>query len=244
MIVRTFSHADKVLLLGDSVARQLIDAKDDVGHTLVEARLPANATRVVEPDYLHTYDVQAYYVIEGEGVASLEQNDYALKPGILVAAGTDKAVSITTATPMRIAAIFCKNGVKQALVSVQDLADIHGTARDVFWGNGHSKRMLVKRDGYGFAFCVTVGNSNTDSLLQYRNNLESCYYISGTGEYDWETAKHPILTDQDEATVFIMNNYDTHHMRIHQESICLSIFTPPIEGTESHDFSSGKPSSY
>jgi hypothetical protein len=145
---------------------------------------------------------------------------------------------------MRVAAIFCYTGIKHVPTTQRSLAKIHGTDRDVFWGNGQSKRMLVKRDGLGFAFCVTVGNPDTDSLLEYRNNLESCYYISGTGEYDWGSGKHPILTDKGQATVFIMNNHDTHHMRINQESVCLSIFTPPIEGNESHDFSSGRPSSY
>lgn len=43
----------------------------------------------------------------------------------------------------------------------------------MFWGNGQSRRLLVRKDGLGFALCITFGNANTDSPLQYRNHFES-----------------------------------------------------------------------
>ena len=68
------------------------------------------------------------------------------------------------------------------------------------------------------------------------------YYVAGTGEYNWEDGKnrHPILTDGSDGTVMIMNYHDKHHMVITEKpSICLSIFYPPIEGNEKHDFNAG-----
>jgi hypothetical protein len=244
MIVRNFKDSPRITLFGDSNARHLIHKNDAMGHWLIEARPSANSTNTIEEEFLISSDVQAYYCIEGDGVISVSGVDYPVKPNTLLATGSEKPVAISTHSDMRIAAIFCKNGVRNAPVIVRKLEQVNATERDVFWGNGQSKRLLVKRDGLEFAFCVTFGNAGTDSLLQYRNNLESCYYISGSGEYEWESGKHPILTEDGQATVFIMNQYDTHNMRVNKSSICLSIFTPPIEGDESHDFSSGKPSSY
>lgn len=114
----------------------------------------------------------------------------------------------------------------------------------MFWGAGSSKRLLVKRDGLGFAFCVTNGHADNDSPLEYRNHLESCYYIEGTGEYVWQDGSRPILTEDEEATVFVMNLHDAHRMVIRDESVCLSIFTPAIEGTQAHDFTRAATSSY
>lgn len=43
----------------------------------------------------------------------------------------------------------------------------------------------------------------------------------------WDTNRHPIDTGEGASTVFIMNRNDAHRMVVKDESICLSIFSPP-----------------
>ena len=65
---------------------------------------------------------------------------------------------------------------------VRRLSDVVGTERDVDWGSGQSRRLLIKKDNMGFAFLDTIVNAGTDVLLQYRHHLESVYCIEGEGE--------------------------------------------------------------
>ena len=242
MIVRTLVNCD-ISTVFNKKAKILVHPSDGVGHMLFETTLSTEKTHRIESSYLTSFGTQAYYCIDGQGVVTFGQTDHALKPGTVIAANTREGVSITPTSKMRMAVIF-RVETPEADVVVRNLDEIYGTERDVYWGNGRSRRLLIRGDKMGFALCITQGNSHTDSLIQYRNHFESCYYISGSGEYEWVDGKHPIQTEQGQATVFIMDKHDTHHMRIREESICLSIFTPPIEGTERHDFSNGRASSY
>lgn len=242
MIVRTLQSAEPIMLFGCD-ARLLVKTTDNVGHVLIDTKIGAGTVGVIEDDYLATFDAHAHYCIDGRGACTINGNDYRIAPGTLVATSTVHNVSIRADSDLRIASVFGWNSETQSIV-VRGLGEIRGTERDVFWGNGWSRRLLVRKDGMGFALCITTGNPDTDSRMQYRNNHESCYYLSGTGEYEWETGKYPIETGLEQATVFIMNQHDTHHMRVKNESVCISIFVPPIEGTERHDFSKTEASCY
>ncbi|TFH98631.1 ectoine synthase, partial [Micrococcus lylae] len=54
-------------------------------------------------------------------------------------------------------------------------------AETVEWGGGTSDRLLVEKDNMGFAVCHTIVKQGTASKLEYRNHLEACYCISGSG---------------------------------------------------------------
>jgi L-ectoine synthase len=54
----------------------------------------------------------------------------------------------------------------------------------VEWGNGTSHRLLVEADNMGFAIAHTVVRAGTESKLEYRQNLEACYCISGSGNVE------------------------------------------------------------
>lgn len=67
---------------------------------------------------------------------------------------------------------------------VRSIDEIAATTRDVAWGNGQSRRLLVKSDGMGFAVAETLVLAGTQSLLEYKNHLEACYCIAGEGEVE------------------------------------------------------------
>lgn len=59
---------------------------------------------------------------------------------------------------------------------VRKLEDIEGTDRDVAWGNGRSRRFLIKADGIPYSLTDTIVKAGTSSFLQYRNHVETCYW--------------------------------------------------------------------
>ena len=60
-------------------------------------------------------------------------------------------------------------------MKIVNAKQITGTAHDVNWGNGTSRRMIVEADGMGYSVHYTVTFRGTSSKLKYDNHLESCY---------------------------------------------------------------------
>ncbi|MEV5968470.1 ectoine synthase [Streptomyces sp. NPDC051921] len=106
----------------------------------------------------------------------------------------------------------------------------------VEWGNGLSTRLLTKSDGMGFAVCDTVVRQGTTSALQYRNHLEACYCIGGSGEVvEKDGTRHKIVP----GTIYVLNEHDPHYLVAsdYEDLHLVSIFNPPIVGDEKHTLS-------
>lgn len=243
MIVRTLKVSDIAIVFETSVSREIVAPGDKMGHLLFDTTLKAGTVDTVKKSLVEAYSGQAHYCLSGEGTAIIDGKEHSITPGTVIAVTNKHRLTLQADSDMRICTVFGQAATAEQPV-VRTLNEILGTERDVFWGNGRSRRLLIRKDGFDFAFCITLGHSNTDSPLQYKNHFESCYYVSGTGEYVWGTGSHPIDTSKDQSTVFIMNENDAHRMVVENESICLSIFTPAIEGHEAHNFAEGASSSY
>lgn len=126
---------------------------------------------------------------------------------------------------------------------VRSRQDVESTDRFVEWGNGTSHRMITAHDGMGFTVCHTIVRKGTTSLLQYRNHLEACYCIGGEGEVeDMQGNRYPIR----EGVIYVLDNHDRHYLRGGQTSdlILVSVFNPPLQGSERHDMNSPIGSAY
>ncbi len=113
----------------------------------------------------------------------------------------------------------------------------------VHWGNGTSHRMLVAADGVGYTITDTVVWAGTASRLQYRNHLESCYCVAGTGAViDGMGVRHPIVP----GTVYSLNEHDAHDLVADpgQDLRLICMFTPALVGTEAHQLESLAASAY
>ena len=55
------------------------------------------------------------------------------------------------------------------------------SVKTVDWGNGLSRRFLLESDGMGYTVTDTIINAGTTSRLEYKNHLEACYCIEGSG---------------------------------------------------------------
>ncbi|MFF4951258.1 ectoine synthase [Streptomyces chattanoogensis] len=128
-------------------------------------------------------------------------------------------------------------------MQVRRLKDVVGTDRDVDWGNGRSYRLLIHDDGMGYSVCHTVVKAGTTSLLQYRNHLEACYCVAGEGEVeDMDGNVFPIRPGD----LYVLDKHDQHYLRggLDCDLVLVSIFNPPLKGTERHDLVAPGASSY
>lgn len=126
---------------------------------------------------------------------------------------------------------------------VRSIDDVQGTLRDVDWGNGKSYRLLIESDGMGFTVCHTVVKAGTESLLEYRNHLEACYCIAGEGEVeDMNGTVHPVKAGD----IYVLDQHDKHYLRGGKDKdlILVSVFNPPLKGTERHNLKVPEGSSY
>ena len=119
-----------------------------------------------------------------------------------------------------------------------------GTERDVDWGNGKSRRLLVQADNLPFTMTETTVKAGTISKLQYLNHVEACYCIDGNGEVESDGKVYKI-----EPGTLYAPEKDKHILRATSKDLKLvCVFTPPLKGSEKHalsedGFSTYKPSS-
>jgi L-ectoine synthase len=126
-------------------------------------------------------------------------------------------------------------------VIIRRLEDLAGTDRDVAWGNGQSRRFLLAQDNMGYSLTDAVIDAGTSSLLEYTNHLEACYCIEGEGEVeDMEGNVYPIRP----GTMYALDRNDRHHLRATTTMRLVCVFSPALEGRESHALSEDGSSSY
>lgn len=105
------------------------------------------------------------------------------------------------------------------------------------WGNGRSYRLLVENDGLNFAVAHTVVTAGSESRLQYTRHIEACYCVSGSGEV--ANADETEVYQLRPGTLYVLDRHDPHCLRAHatEDLHLISIFNPPIAGTERHTLS-------
>ena len=126
---------------------------------------------------------------------------------------------------------------------VRSLNDVEATENYVHWGNGTSHRLLTEKDQMGFTVCHTVVRAGTQSELHYRNHLEACYCIDGEGEVeDMNGTVFPIR----KGDIYVLDENDRHYLRggKNTDLVLVSVFNPPLKGTERHNLSDPSGSAY
>ena len=85
--------------------------------------------------------------------------------------------------------------------------------------------------------------AGSESRLQYRNHLEACYCIAGEGEVEDMNGKvYPIKVGD----IYVLDKHDKHYLRGGKTSdlILVSVFNPPLKGTERHSLDGSEGSAY
>ncbi|MEU2025714.1 ectoine synthase [Streptomyces sp. NPDC016469] len=117
------------------------------------------------------------------------------------------------------------------------------TVKSVDWGNGLSRRFLTESDGVGYSVTDTTVRAGTKSRLEYRNHLESCYCIEGSGEVvELDGTVHPITPGR----LYSLNEHDAHYLVAspHEDLRLVCVFTPALQGDEVHSLDAHTSSAY
>ncbi|MFF2041104.1 ectoine synthase [Kitasatospora sp. NPDC058170] len=122
---------------------------------------------------------------------------------------------------------------------IRDLEDV----KTVEWGNGLSRRFLLAGDGLGYSLTDTLVRAGTKSRLEYRNHMEACYCIAGSGEViDLDGNAHPITPGR----MYALDQHDAHYLVASPDEdlrlVC--VFAPALQGDEVHQLDAHSSSAY
>jgi len=124
------------------------------------------------------------------------------------------------------------------------LARSRAHTEPIDWGNGTSARLLTADDNLGFTIAHTVVRAGTVSKLQYRNHLEACYCIGGSGAV--ETMDGSVRVPLTTGVLYALDEHDAHLLIAsdHEDLELVSVFNPPLQGHERHSLDASDYSSY
>ena len=120
------------------------------------------------------------------------------------------------------------------------LDDIVNSDRDIAWGNGQSRRFLIKDDNLGYSLTDTIVRAGTESLLEYSNHLEACYCIEGAGEVQVGEKVFPVKA----GCMYALDGHERHYLRAKSDLRLICVFSPALIGDEKHNLNGATSSSY
>lgn len=123
---------------------------------------------------------------------------------------------------------------------VRTLDSVLGTSRDVDWGNGTSRRLLVAADERPYTVTDTYVRPGTSTFLRYDNHLESCYCIEGSGYVETAEGRHELAP----GTLYAPGKGEEHTLVSAEGMRLVCVFSPALTGDESHEHVPGQPSGY
>lgn len=123
---------------------------------------------------------------------------------------------------------------------IRTLKEITNSEKNVEWGNGLSRRFLVKKDNMGFSLTDTTVLAGKTSHLEYKNHLEACYCIEGEGEVVVNDARYKIVP----GTMYALDKHEPHLLIANTDMRLICVFNPPLNGEENHKLQNNNSSSY
>ncbi|MEO3802875.1 ectoine synthase [Nonomuraea sp. B1E8] len=123
---------------------------------------------------------------------------------------------------------------------IRTLGDVLGSAQDVDWTNGTSRRLLVAADGRGYTLTDTRVRPGTTTLLRYDRHLEACYCVEGEGRVETAGGLFTITP----GTLYAPDPGEEHRLTSTGGMRLICVFNPPLKGDENHDLAPGRPSGF
>lgn len=117
---------------------------------------------------------------------------------------------------------------------VRNLHAVVGSEREVAWGNGKSRRLLLADDQLGYSLTDTTVEAGTESHLEYKHHKEACYCIEGSGEIQ---AANGEVFSISAGTLYALDKNEPHVLRAHTRMRLICVFLPALVGPERHDLS-------
>ncbi len=172
---------------------------------------------------------------------------YNLQHRHIVALSSSLSCELVVSSPsgMRLFVAYCKDKSDSNLRVMRSVQEISGTERDNDFKHGHSRRLLLRSDGFLVGFNITTINPGASFNLLYSNHLEFVYFYAGgqpTYIFHDENVEVKAKADADNGTVLCLNKHDKHtvdttNMGGTEDAECICIFYPALVGKEGHSFS-------
>jgi L-ectoine synthase len=122
---------------------------------------------------------------------------------------------------------------------VRTLSETRTSDRNVLGKGWESARLLLRDDGMGFSFHITIMYAGEELHMHYQHHLEAVYVISGEGTIEdlGEGRTH----DLKPGVMYALNANDRHIVRPRTDLVVACAFNPPVVGNEVHDASGAYP---
>ena len=118
-------------------------------------------------------------------------------------------------------------------MKIVKINQLENTDREVHGEGFTSFRALLAKDGMGFSLHKTVIPIGGPYHWHYKNHLEACYCIKGSGIIkDLATGIEHLITRD---TIYVLDKHDDHTFEALEDTVLISIFNPPVTGKEVHD---------
>lgn len=115
---------------------------------------------------------------------------------------------------------------------IRDLTKARATEREVSDARWTSIRLLLRDDGMGFSFHVTIVEAGSEHRFHYKNHLESVFCMAGEGSItDLASGETHAIRP---GVLYALDRHDDHVLRATSELHLACVFNPPVTGNEVH----------
>ncbi|MBS36210.1 MAG: hypothetical protein CMO26_09830 [Thiotrichales bacterium] len=259
MLVRTMDQLEaegRVISIshGKATAVRLLTKSDGLNFSISEAR----AGHVGHSDLWYKNHWEANFV--REGVATLENRNtgerWALEPGVMYCVGPNDPhrISREKECNMRIISVFNPPIVGEEThdedgaypptgdipvghdgMFVRTVEDVRKAGMEVVVGDGiaTSRRYVTAADNLGFSLHSVHVSAGVKADCWYKNHWEGNLVLDGTFEVtDYATGDVHTLGP---GSMYLVGPNDRHQIRAITDSHVISVFDPPLTGTEQRD---------
>ena len=118
---------------------------------------------------------------------------------------------------------------------IRTVKEIEGTERDIDSDDGswRSKRLILKKDRFGFSLHESTVFAGREVKVWYKNHLEAVYIFKGEGEIVNEATKE--IFPLEPGTLYALYKDDKTIVRAKTDMVMISVFNPPVVADEKHD---------
>jgi L-ectoine synthase len=113
--------------------------------------------------------------------------------------------------------------------------DVAGTFREVHCSRGGfvSYRYILKRENMGFGLHRTEIPKGDWQHWHYKHHKEACYCVSGDGLLKSATTGEIFKISP--GVCYVLDKHDDHFFKALTDVVLISVFNPPVVGTEVHN---------
>ena len=118
---------------------------------------------------------------------------------------------------------------------VRHVEQMREAGQEMLVANGQARviRALTKSDGLGFSFSDVKFAPGATTVLWYKHHWETNYIMSGSGQVKDLTTGETWKLEPD--MTYNVGPKDRHQLSAETDLHLISVFCPPLEGTEQHD---------